>query len=66
MNVWHICIVNHLWKKVKRFYSLYGLSLGMICTKQGASIQAIHSHVSVCTFLHPAILLLRKTHLISV
>lgn len=47
MNVWHICIVNHLWKKVKRFYSLYGPSLGMICTKQGASIQAIHSHVSV-------------------
>lgn len=47
MNVWHICIVNHLWKKVKRFYSLYGPSLGMICTKQGASIQAIHSLVSV-------------------
>lgn len=44
MNVWHICIVNHLSKKVKRFYSLYGPSLGMICTKQGASIQAIHPH----------------------
>lgn len=46
MNVWHICIVNHLSKKVKRFYSLYGPSLGMICTKQGASIQAIHTHLS--------------------
>lgn len=61
MNVWHICIVNHLWKKVKRFYSLYGPSLGMICTKQGASIQAIHStHISVSTFLHFFILLQRK------
>lgn len=38
MNVWHICIVNHLSKKVKIL--LFVWSLGVICTKQGASISS--------------------------
>lgn len=38
MNVWHICIVNHLSKKVKIL--LFVWSSGVICTKQGASISS--------------------------
>lgn len=38
MNVWHICIVNHLSKKVTIL--LFVWSSGVICTKQGASISS--------------------------
>lgn len=38
MNVWHICIVNHLSKKVKIL--LFVWRSGVICTKQGASISS--------------------------
>lgn len=44
MNVWHICIVNHLSKKVKML--LFVWSSGVICTKQGASISS-HSFPAV-------------------